>query len=114
MNETLRPVQVVEIIRSASFGGLVAAGIGIILYFRYPGYFKSTNLYWFITVCAAAGTGLHQAIERSLRLVFKTPFQVVTFNEKLQELDRLREDRRINDTTYQHLVNKLCERQFLE
>jgi hypothetical protein len=110
----LKPSQIIEILRATTFGGLVGAGIGTILYLRFPEYFTIIGPYWFIGGCGALGTGLQQAIERTLRFVFKPPFKVITFHEKLQELDQLRDHKRISPATHEHLVKSLCEKRYLE
>jgi hypothetical protein len=103
-----------ETLRSLTFGGLVGAGIGALMYLQYSSFLVYLGPYWFIGGCAGLGTAIQQAIERTLHFIFKPTFRVITFHEKLQELDQLREQRRINTTTYEHLIKSLCEKRYLE
>jgi len=104
----------IRLIRSTGIGGLLAAGIAALLYYCFPAYVALVDRHWFIIICTAVGTGLYQALQYFLRLVFKALSETDTIDKKLQRLDKLHEDKRISDDTYKHLVRKLCEKEFLE
>jgi hypothetical protein len=106
--------KVLESLRALSFGGLVAAGIGAIIYLKFHTTLGFINQYWFIGACAAIGTAAQQAIQGILTLVFKPVFGFLKFHEKILELDRLERSGRISADKHQELVDKLCEKRFLE
>lgn len=106
--------QALETIRSLSFGGLVGAGVGAIVYYRFPNTLGFIKDYWFIGACGAIGTASQQAIQGVLNIVFKPVFGFLRFHEKIFELDRLERTGRISPTKHQELVDKLCEKRFLE
>lgn len=104
----------IGLIRSTGIGGLLAAGIGVLLYYCFPTYVALVDRHWFAIICTAIGTGLYQALKHTLRLVLKAFLKPDSFDYKLQKLDRLHEDKRISDDNYMHMIKKLCEKEFLE
>lgn len=101
------------LIRSTGIGGLLGAGIAALLYFCFPGYVAFVDRHWFYIVCTATGTVLYQALKHTWRLL-KAFLERDTIDKKLQRLDRLHEDKRISDDTYQQIVKDLCKKEFLE
>lgn len=102
-----------ESIRAYGFGGLVGTGMGIILYYRFH-----VNLglppYLFITVSGLLGATCQQAIQGVLNFVFGPVFRFLAFHEKLFELEILAHRGIISQEKLQELVDKLCEKRFLE
>jgi len=104
---------ILESIRAFSFGGLVAAGIGAIIYFSFQAKLAFISPYWFIGGCGALGTAGQQAIHGVLNIIFKPLFRFIDFHRKLYELDRLARSGRISADRHEELIHKLCEKRFL-
>ena len=82
----MNPGTIFGTIRAMSFGGLVTAGIGTLVYYRFPHVFGSINAQWFIGGCAAFGAALQRGIEAVISYVFNPIFNFLSFHEKLFEL----------------------------
>jgi hypothetical protein len=106
----LGQTSVFKTIRAFSFGGLVTACLGAVIYLSFPSYFGHINPYRFITACGAVGTVVKGGIE----LLYRPVFKFLVFHERLFELAQLKAKGIINHQTYQRVVNQLVTRRFLE
>ena len=103
-----------ETARSLGFGGLVAGGIGAIIYFRYFKQLGYVGPYIFIGAWAAFGLAAQEAIERVLGFVFRPLFSYVKFRLKLVEIDRLVKKGRLTPKEGHALIVKVCQKRLLE
>ena len=101
-------------LRALSFGGLIGAGLGALVFFQFQPYLATINPYLFIGTFAALGTGFQQSIHGVLAFVFKPIFQFLAFYEKLLELSALASQGKITEEKHDEIVNQLVEERFLK
>jgi len=103
-----------ETVRAFGFGGLVTAGVGTFLYYRYFKVYGYIDAYLFIGACGAVGLAVQEAIERVLGFVFRPVFNHVKFRRKLITIDKLVRENRLSPEAAQALIVKVCEKRLLE
>jgi hypothetical protein len=103
----------VQFLRSLSFSGLLFAGIGAVVYYRFPQYFSGIHPYLFISSCGVVGAALQQGISKAIIFVLGPIGRFLVFYENLLELGMLRSRNAIGNKEHNELVQKLCEKRFL-
>lgn len=92
----------------------MTAGIGAIIYYKFRDSLAFISQYWFIGICGALGTAAQQCIQGVLDVIFKPIFKYLWFHEKLYELNSLERQGKISAQKKRELIDKLCEKRFLE
>jgi hypothetical protein len=111
--EAISTSSLIVFFRSLSFGGLLFAGVGALVAFRFPELAQG-HPYVFMLACGLVGASLERVIAKVANFIFGPMGRLLSFYESLLELGILRTQGAIDEKAHHELVQKLCEKRFIK